>query len=116
MSASEAVTRSGEREPAPSSEREDYIKFADAMLARLFWPNGSTRDDAKPYGIARLLAHALKVLASKPQEPALDLHTLEGERLASRLCNWESGAEPPVPLMQEAARYIRSVHAGGRNG
>lgn len=32
-----------------------------------------------------------------------------GEGIAGRLCDWDADGEPPVPLMQEAARYIRSA-------
>lgn len=33
--------------------------------------------------------------------------TQEGEAIAGRLCDWDREGEPPVPLMQDAARFIR---------
>ena len=34
-----------------------------------------------------------------------------GERIAGRLCDWSLDGEKPVPLMQEAAAYIRTTTA-----
>jgi hypothetical protein len=51
----------------------EYLTFADAMLERLFYPSGATRDDAKPYQIARQLALSVKILAaSLANRPADD--------------------------------------------
>ena len=43
---------------------QEYLDFADAMHARLFYPSGATRDDAKPYQIARRLGVGVKTLAN----------------------------------------------------
>jgi hypothetical protein len=65
-----ALTATPTPTSAPSVGAEDgpdpqeYLTFADAMLAKLFHPSGANRDDVKPYQIARLLAMSVKILAN----------------------------------------------------
>jgi hypothetical protein len=107
-------------QPATSQEGEapdpqEYLDFADAMLGKLFHPSGASRDDAKPYQIAKLLAMSVKILANAlaatPTPPTLseDLRVL-AEALRPLADLYLTGSEPDDECAIDASGFPNAGH------
>jgi hypothetical protein len=89
-------------DPLLTEAREAAAKVAEEN-GHGAWARSLRRGLNDTHDDVRIALAALRLAA--PAEPVDEA----GECIAGRLCDWDREGEPPVPLMQEAAAYIRAT-------